>query len=74
MFKNSPFNCDISNWNISNVIDMSDMFYNSKMSKSLAKWKNKLNPKNQFLTTDVQILINYQNTEIFNNHDYECFI
>ncbi len=29
MFSSSQFNQDISDWNVSNVIDMSDMFKNS---------------------------------------------
>jgi hypothetical protein len=31
MFSRSPFNGDISNWNVSNVTDMSMMFNNSRI-------------------------------------------
>jgi len=32
MFYNSNFNGDISKWNVSNVIDMRGMFWDSKIS------------------------------------------
>ncbi len=34
VFTNSNFNQNISKWNVSNVTDMSYMFYNSKFEKS----------------------------------------
>ena len=41
MFAYSKFtgeNGDISNWDVSNVIDMSHMFYNSKFNSDISGW------------------------------------
>ncbi len=38
MFDNSNFNRDISDWDISNVLDMHMMFYGSKMNRDLSRW------------------------------------
>jgi surface protein len=35
---NSKFNNDISNWNVSNVINMKEMFYESIFNKDISKW------------------------------------
>ena len=37
MFFNTKFNKDISNWDVSNVIDMNEMFYASKFNKDISK-------------------------------------
>ena len=38
MFSNSNFNGDISNWDVSNVKDMSYMFDESPLEKNPPKW------------------------------------
>ena len=40
LFENSPFNGDISKWDVSNVTDMEEMFFDSALEKSkkLPKW------------------------------------
>ena len=38
MFRYSEFNVDISNWNVSNVKNMSYMFYKSPLEKNPPKW------------------------------------
>jgi len=43
MFANSNFNKNISEWNISNISDMSYMFYNLKFNKDISNWFLKLN-------------------------------
>ena len=39
MFISSQFNGDISNWDVSNVEDMSGMLIGSKFSSDISKWK-----------------------------------
>jgi len=38
MFYDSKFNGDISNWDVSNVSNMGDMFKNSPLEKNPPKW------------------------------------
>jgi surface protein len=38
MFSNSKFNGDISNWNVSNVVDMAWMFRRSVFTGDISKW------------------------------------
>ena len=38
MFHNSLFDGNISNWDVSNVTDISDMFHRSKFSGDISKW------------------------------------
>lgn len=38
LFKNSPFNGNISRWDVSNVTDMRQMFYNSAFCGNLYDW------------------------------------
>ena len=38
MFENSPFNGDISGWNVQNVRDMYAMFYDSYFSVDISGW------------------------------------
>lgn len=38
MFYKSNFNGDISKWNVSNVVNMSRMFYDSPLEKRLPEW------------------------------------
>ena len=38
MFKNSQFNGVISNWNVSNVQDMSNMFEDSIFNEVIRNW------------------------------------
>ena len=38
MFKNTIFNQDISNWNVSNVWNMSGMFSHSKFNQDISNW------------------------------------
>jgi len=38
MFRDSPFNQDISSWNVFNVTNMRYMFYNSSFNKPLNAW------------------------------------
>ena len=51
MFDSSQFNRDISNWNVSNVEDMSFMFYNSEFNQDISNWnvKNVKNMEAMFL-------------------------
>ena len=39
MFWNSSFNGDISNWDVSNVDNMSMMFKGSKFNQDISNWK-----------------------------------
>lgn len=39
LFKNSPFNGDISRWNVANVNNMSEMFMYSDFNGDISKWK-----------------------------------
>jgi len=50
MFSQSQFNGDISNWDVSNVEDMSRMFCNSSFNRDISKWKlnNKVNIDDMF--------------------------
>ena len=41
MFAYSEFNNDISKWNVSNVKNMSEMFYGSPLEKNPPKWYKK---------------------------------
>ena len=41
MFTQSKFNGDISNWDVSNVIDMYGMFNNSPLEYNPPKWYKK---------------------------------
>lgn len=41
MFNGSKFNRDISKWDVSNVINMLDMFYDCPLSKNKPKWYHK---------------------------------
>ena len=41
LFWGSKFNGDISEWDVSNVKDMRDMFYNSPLEKNPPKWYKK---------------------------------
>ena len=38
MFKESQFNQNISNWDVSNVENMCYMFYNSKFNRDISNW------------------------------------
>lgn len=38
MFQNSNFNGNISEWDVSNVIYMTDMFMYSKFNGDISKW------------------------------------
>ena len=38
MFNESPFNGDISEWNVSKVVYMDGMFYGSKFNGDISKW------------------------------------
>ena len=38
MFYKSVFNGDISQWNVSNVTDMSSMFYKSAFNGDISNW------------------------------------
>ena len=38
MFYHSKFNGDISNWDVSNVIDMESMFEYSKFNRCISNW------------------------------------
>ena len=38
MFENSKFNGDISNWDVSNVTTMKEMFLHSMFNGDLSKW------------------------------------
>ena len=38
MFSRSPFNQDISSWDVSNVKYMSCMFYNSPFNQDISSW------------------------------------
>ena len=38
LFKNSPFNGDISRWNVANVTNMSEMFMHSDFNGDISKW------------------------------------
>ena len=38
MFSDSPFNQDISSWNVSNVTDMIGMFANSPFNQDISSW------------------------------------
>jgi surface protein len=38
MFSNSQFNQDISQWNTSNVTNMSYMFSNSRFNQDISQW------------------------------------
>ena len=38
MFYNSKFDGDISNWNVSNVKDMTNMFNGSPLQNNTPKW------------------------------------
>ena len=39
MFRGSPFNRDISNWDVSNVTNMYEMFYNNQVfNQDLSLW------------------------------------
>jgi len=38
MFSHSGFNGDISNWNVSNVINMKAMFWKSKFNSDISSW------------------------------------
>ena len=39
MFDRSKFNCDISNWNVSNVENMYRMISNSRFNQDISNWK-----------------------------------
>jgi hypothetical protein len=39
MFSFSKFNKDISDWDVSNLIDMGEMFLRAKFSKDISKWE-----------------------------------
>ena len=41
MFYKSKFNGDISNWDVSNVKNMNNMFYKSPLEKNQPKWYKK---------------------------------
>ena len=47
MFRGSQFDGDISKWDVSNVIDMSYMFYDSQFSGDISDW-NVSNTKTKF--------------------------
>jgi len=38
MFARSPFNQDISKWDVGDVRDMEDMFYDSSFNQDISKW------------------------------------
>jgi len=38
LFKNSPFNGDISQWNVSNVTNMKEMFCGSRFNGDISQW------------------------------------
>ncbi len=38
MFESCPFNGDISNWDVSNAMDMGSMFKNSVFNGDISKW------------------------------------
>jgi surface protein len=50
MFQSSKFNGDISQWDVSNVINMSDMFWNSQFNGNLSQWdvSNVINMSDMF--------------------------
>ena len=52
------FNGDISNWNVSSVLNMQEMFSDSSYSKDLSTWKlnNNCNTENMF--ADCPLLYN----------------
>ena len=39
MFRNSPFNQDISSWGIRNVVDIEGMFYKTPFDQDISKWE-----------------------------------
>ena len=38
MFASTPFNGDISKWNVSHVTNMAAMFMSSNFNKNISKW------------------------------------
>jgi surface protein len=77
MFAYSQFNGDISNWNVSNVKDMSYMFEDAKFSGILSKWNvsNVINMKGMFNNSAfVDDLIDWRpcNTENLGSIFYKC--
>ena len=49
MFAHSKFNRDISRWNVSNVKDMSYIFYNSSFAGDIRKWNIRLDCATGFM-------------------------
>ena len=43
MFSNSKFNGNISEWDVSNVTNMSGMFFRSKFNQDISNWKLNIN-------------------------------
>ena len=66
MFRNSKFNQDISNWDVSNVKNMKSIFQESKFNKDISKWKlSKLqHEKNEIYE------INDFDNKIYDDDDY----
>ena len=60
MFKNSKFNIDISNQNVSKVEDMSEMFRYSKFNKDISKWNIKDNCKTDYMFKNCPIKEKYK--------------
>ena len=57
LFKYSKFKGNISNWDVSNVTNMSDMFYNSKFNGNISNWN----------VTNVTTMISMFSYSEFNN-------
>ena len=53
LFVNSPFNGDISNWNVNNVTNMMGIFSYSKFNGNISKWNvsNVTNMSDMFLNS-----------------------
>ena len=68
LFENSDFNGDISNWDVSNVKDMSYMFYNANsFNQDLSNWdvSNVTNMEYMFYNSKIEESAKFWFPELF---------
>ena len=58
LFKNSPFNQDISQWDVSNAYDMLSVFENSEFAGNISQWNtsNVYAMSNMFRNSKMKVL------------------
>jgi hypothetical protein len=60
MFQRSAFNCNISKWNVSNVMTMNFMFENTEFNHDISNWNINPNCSIEYMFDNCNIIDEYK--------------